>query len=97
MTGEDLRANRRWWWAIYAIGLVVAGFMRGVPLVRHAGLGLLGITALKFLILDLSGTQPEYRVVSALGIGLLMVGTSVVYARFGRRLDAEQATESTPE
>ena len=77
------------WWAFYAIGLVVVGFMRSVPVVRHCGLVLLGITAVKFLVLDLSGTQPEYRVVSALGIGLLMVGTSVVYARFGRRLDAE--------
>ncbi|MEE2894186.1 MAG: DUF2339 domain-containing protein [Planctomycetota bacterium] len=84
------------WWASYAIGMVVIGFMRAIPLVRHAGLGLLGITALKFLVMDLSGTQPEYRVVSALGIGLLMVGTSVVYARFGRRLDADSARDTDP-
>ena len=82
------------WWAVYAIGLVVVGFLQGVPLVRHCGLGLLGITAVKFLILDLSGTQAEYRVISALVIGLLMVGTSIVYARFGRRLDAEMAQEN---
>ena len=79
------------WWAFYSIGLVVVGFMRGVPLVRHCGLGLLAITAIKFLVFDLSGAEPEYRVISALGIGLLMVGTSIVYARFGRRLDAELA------
>ncbi|MEE2973177.1 MAG: DUF2339 domain-containing protein [Planctomycetota bacterium] len=79
------------WWALYAIGLVVVGFVRGAPPVRHAGLVLLGLTAGKFLILDLRGTEPEQRVVSALGIGLLMVGTSVVYARFGRRLAEDSA------
>ena len=85
------------WWAIYAIVLVVGGFMKAVPVVRHCGLGLLGVAAIKFLILDLSETQPEFRVVSALGIGLLMVGTSVVYARFGRRLDEEQMGRSSSE
>ena len=85
------------WWAFYAIGLVVVGFLRSVPLIRHCGLGLLAVTAIKFLILDLSGAEAEYRVVSALGIGLLMVGTSIVYARFGRRLDQEPLEAPSPE
>ncbi len=73
-------------WALYAIGLIVAGFIRDVPVIRHIGLGLLGVTALKFLLIDLGRAATIYRVVSALGVGLLMVATSMLYVRFGSKL-----------
>ena len=76
------------WWGSFAIGLLAIGFIRSIPLVRHVGLTLLGITAVKFLLIDLQGTETVYRVIIALVIGLLLVGTSVVYARFGRALDS---------
>ena len=72
-------------WGLYAIGLVIAGFIRDVPVVRHLGLGLLGVTALKFLVIDLSRAATIWRVLSALGVGLLMVATSMLYVRFGVR------------
>ena len=70
-------------WAVYAIGLVITGFLRDIPLIRHLGLGLLGVTAFKFLLIDLGRAATIYRVVSALGVGLLMVATSMLYVRFG--------------
>ena len=72
-------------WGLYAIGLVIAGFIRDVPVVRHLGLGLLGVTLLKFLVIDLSRAATIWRVLSALGVGLLMVATSMLYVRFGVR------------
>ncbi len=82
-------------WALYAIGLILAGFIRDVPMIRHIGLGLLGVTALKFLLIDLGRSATIYRVVSALGVGLLMVATSMLYVRFGSRLErkAENSTD----
>ena len=79
------------WWASFAIGLLAIGFIRSIALVRHVGLTLLGFTAVKFLLIDLQGTETVYRVIIALVIGLLLVGTSVVYARFGRTLDSRPA------
>lgn len=72
-------------WGLYAIGLVIAGFIRDVPVIRHLGLGLLGVTAVKFLVIDLGRAATIYRVISALGVGLLMVATSMLYVRFGVR------------
>ena len=74
-------------WGLYAIGLVIAGFVRDVPVIRHIGLGLLGVTALKFLVIDLSRAATIWRVLSALGVGLLMVATSMLYVRFGSKLE----------
>ena len=76
-------------WALYAIGLILAGFIRDVPMIRHIGLGLLGVTALKFLLIDLGRAATIYRVVSALGVGLLMVATSMLYVRFGSKLQGQ--------
>ena len=72
-------------WGLYAIGLVIAGFVRDVPVIRHIGLGLLGVTLLKFLVIDLSRAATIWRVLSTLGVGLLMVATSMLYVRFGVR------------
>jgi hypothetical protein len=72
-------------WGLYAIGLVIVGFIRDVPVIRHLGLGLLGVTAVKFLVIDLGRAATIYRVISALGVGLLMVATSMLYVRFGVR------------
>jgi len=69
------------WWAVYAIGLIVAGFRRHLGLLRKIGLGLLALTAIKFLAVDLRNAETIHRIVSALGVGLLMVLTSVIYVR----------------
>ncbi|MDG2020909.1 MAG: DUF2339 domain-containing protein [Phycisphaerales bacterium] len=76
-------------WGLYAIGLVIAGFVRDVPVIRHIGLGLLGVTLLKFLVIDLSRAATIWRVLSALGVGLLMVATSMLYVRFGSKLQGQ--------
>lgn len=71
------------WWAVYSIGLIIAGFRGGLPVLRKIGLLLLAVTALKFLVIDLRNAETIHRIVSALGVGLLMVLTSVIYVRAG--------------
>jgi uncharacterized membrane protein len=69
------------WWAVYAIGLILGGFRMNLGVLRKVGLGLLAVTAIKFLVIDLRNAETIHRIVSALGVGLLMVLTSVIYVR----------------
>jgi hypothetical protein len=69
------------WWAVYAIGLILGGFRTNLGVLRKVGLGLLAVTAIKFLVVDLRNAETIHRIVSALGVGLLMVLTSVIYVR----------------
>lgn len=69
------------WWGVVALVLIVSGFALRRAMVRHAGLALLGLAAVKVLLVDLGEVGPEWRVGSFLVVGLAMLGVSVVYAR----------------
>lgn len=69
------------WWAVYAVGLVVLGFGRRIAAVRYAGLALLSLTVVKVLLIDFSRLDSLPRVMSFAGAGLLLILTSVVYAK----------------
>ncbi|MCH7871064.1 MAG: DUF2339 domain-containing protein, partial [Planctomycetes bacterium] len=73
-------------WGCYGIGLVAVGFAKRVAVCRYAGLGLLSLTLGKVLIVDMSNVHNIYRVLSLLGVGLLLVGTSVAYSKLSSRL-----------
>ncbi len=45
--------------------------------------------AAKVLIFDLSGVGQVWRVVSTVGVGLLMIGAAMVYARVSERIENE--------
>ena len=79
------------YWGLFAVGLLVAGFLRGAPLVRYAGLGLMAIAAAKAVLIDLSAAPPAWRIASFTGLGLLMVGVALAYARIAARLDGARA------
>lgn len=81
------------WWAVFAAGLLVAGFVLKQPASRRCGLALLGAAAAKALIIDLAEVPAGWRVASFLGIGLLMLGVAVVYSRLSA---AEQAAGRSP-
>lgn len=72
------------WWALFAAGLLAVGAVRRRALVRYAGLGLLGIAAAKAVVFDLAAVGPVWRTVSVLGVGVLMLGVAVMYARTRR-------------
>lgn len=82
-------------WSLYAIALVGAGLRWRCAWLRYAGLALLAIALLKVAILDLAGAQPVYRVVSFLGLGLVMILTSVIYARLAARLVSGRSPGAT--
>jgi uncharacterized membrane protein len=83
------------YWGLYAIGLVALGFARQLGWARYAGLGLLTVTLGKVLVLDMAGVRYAYRVLSFLGVGTLLLVTSVAYAKLGRRLLARGLTAAS--
>jgi uncharacterized membrane protein len=72
-------------WSGYAAALLAIGFLRRRRRFRLAGLGLLGLVAIKLLLIDLAGAPQAYRVLSFLVVGALMIAVSYAYHRLERR------------
>lgn len=84
------------WWAIIAVGAVVAGFVWPVPPVRRLGLALLGIAAIKMVVFDLADVSPVARIASFITLGVLMLAVAVIYGRISRHLEPASPTSTTP-
>jgi uncharacterized membrane protein len=84
-------------WGLFAMALIAAGFRLRAPLCRYAGLGLFGITLVKVIVLDMREVQYGYRVLAFIGLGLLLLATSVIYCKLAAVIDdkiADQARKS---
>ena len=84
------------WWGVCAGVLLVIGFVVGIPIVRHLGLGLLGLASVKAVVYDLAGVELGWRVVSFLGLGVLMMGVAIAYAKLSSRLERQAKGEGQP-
>jgi uncharacterized membrane protein len=73
-------------WSIFAVGAVVTGFRFRTAGLRYFGLGLFAFTVLKVVLFDMSHVETGYRVLSFLGLGLLLMGTSVLYGKLSPML-----------
>ncbi len=89
-------------WATFAVGSVIAGFYRPSAPLRYFGLALFGVTILKVVLVDLSQVSAGYRILSFIGLGALLLCTSVLYGKLSPRLlhhptpDAQAAKFSVP-
>jgi uncharacterized membrane protein len=68
-------------WGAVGLAGVVVGFARGARPLRYAALGLLGVTLVKILLVDLAQVRPVYRILSFLAVGGLLLCVSFVYHR----------------
>jgi uncharacterized membrane protein len=71
-------------WTFYAAAALAWGFLRAVPTVRYAALGLFGLTIGKVFLIDLSELEAIYRIASFFVLGLVLLGVSYIYQRFMR-------------
>ncbi|MBL1218416.1 MAG: DUF2339 domain-containing protein [Planctomycetes bacterium] len=78
------------YWGLYSIGLVAVGFYFKARTARWIGLGLLLLTLLKVLTVDMAEVEMVYRVLSLMAVGLLLVGTSIAYAKLAPGLLARE-------
>jgi uncharacterized membrane protein len=82
-------------WSLYAIASVAAGFSLRTAWLRYFGLALFGVTLLKVGVFDLAQVKYGYRILSSIGLGLLLLGTSVLYGKLSPILLGEQKNEAT--
>jgi len=71
-------------WALFAVALLAGGFLKRQASLRYAAFALLGLSGVKVVLVDMSQARQIYRVISLLGLGLVMVGVSYVYSRILR-------------
>ena len=68
-------------WGFVGLGTVVAGLRRDLSVVRIAGLALLGVAVTKVFLFDLATLTSVYRVVSFVGLGLLLMAGGFMWQR----------------
>jgi len=81
-------------YALYALGLLAVGIRRRATLLRVMALVLLGGTLAKVMLLDLSRLEALWRILSFLGLGLLLLAASFLYYKYRHIIFR---TESAPE
>ena len=66
-------------WAAYATALILVGLRRRYAPVRIFAILVLALTIVKVFAVDLSHLQRAYRVVSVIGLGIMLLVTSYLY------------------
>jgi uncharacterized membrane protein len=82
-------------WSLYAVACVAAGFALRAAGLRYFGLALFALTVVKVMLVDLGSVQAGYRILSFLGLGLLLLGTSVLYGKLSPILLGESERSET--
>jgi predicted membrane protein DUF2339 len=85
-------------WLVQAVIAFVLGWRRRSAFLRWMALALLGLTLLKFVLVDLAHADPFWRFLTALLAGAAMLALSFVYQRLGagRSSGAERAPAPRP-
>ena len=82
-------------WGLYACGLLIAGRVRRLLLLRVMGLALLSLTILKVFIWDLSALDRVYRIISFIMLGAILLVVSYFYQRSLQRAEEQESESST--
>ena len=83
-------------WSMFAIATVLVGFRLRRQLLRYFGLALFAATLLKVVALDMHEVAYGYRVLSFLGLGVLLLVTSVFYGKFSLSVRGEAGGHGKP-
>ena len=73
-------------WAVYAIGVIAAGISLRSSNIRLAGIVLLGIPVVKLFAFDVFLLERGYRVAAFVTLGVLLLGTGLVYQRYSQAI-----------
>jgi hypothetical protein len=68
-------------WAVLGGTAFVAGLVRPMADARRFGLALLGVATVKVFLFDLAALDVAYRVLSFVGLGVLLLGSAYLYRR----------------
>ncbi len=84
-------------WGLYASGLLIAGRVRRLLLLRVMGLALLSLTILKVFIWDLSSLDRIYRIISFIMLGAILLVVSYFYQRSQQKAEEQDSGLRTQE
>jgi len=93
---EDLHFGLSGVWGLYAAALLGAGILLRVRVVRLMSLGLFGVTIMKMALHDLWLLDTLQRLIGFLGIGVLLLASSLLYHRFREWVLLEDRTDGAP-
>ena len=85
------------WLMVYAAALLVAGFWKRIAFVRWQGLVLIVFTIAKVFLYDMRNLSSVYRVLSFIGLGVLLMGVSFAYQKDWLSLRGDEQREAEPE
>jgi uncharacterized membrane protein len=71
-------------WAASGAVLILVGLRRQYPPIRYFAIALLAVTILKVFFVDLAQLERVYRVLSVIGLGIILLVTSYLYQRAQR-------------
>jgi uncharacterized membrane protein len=69
-------------WAVYSVVLIIIGFITRHAPSRICAIVLFFITIFKVFIFDLSSLESIYRIISFIGLGIILLLVSFLYTRF---------------
>ena len=69
-------------WALFALGLLVAGIWKRLRAARFAGLALLSVTLLKLFFHDLARLNQLYRIGALAAVAVIAIFASFLYQKF---------------
>jgi uncharacterized membrane protein len=84
-------------WMAYGAMLMVVGFLRRSAFVRWQALLLIAATIVKVFVYDVSQLDREYRIVSFMVLGVLLLAISFVYQRDWLQLSARKRASGSTE
>lgn len=76
------------WWTLSGALLLAYGVRRRRRWFRLLALGVLGVTALKVFLFDLSSLDTPLRILSFGGLGIVLIAISWLYSRYGLQQDS---------
>lgn len=84
-------------WALHACMLTWHGLVSRQTYRRYAGILLFALAVVKTVFIDAFNLAGVYRIVSWLGVGILLVIAALLYQRYSALLLAEEGKEASPE
>jgi uncharacterized membrane protein len=97
--GETRQSGQAWlsaFWTVTAIGAVIVGLLRRQAVLRLGGLALLAVAIVKVWTYDLAELDELARVLSFVGLGLLLLVGSFAYARIKPETKAPPRKRASP-
>jgi uncharacterized membrane protein len=82
-------------WLVYGAFLMAVGFWKNSAFVRWQALVLVAFTICKVFLYDTSQLDKGYRILSFIGLGIVLMGISFVYQRDWLKLSARSAKAGT--